>query len=48
MVKDATAAAQLPGLDGYAAAITNFQMMANAVMTTEDVKDAIGSLKASK
>lgn len=48
VVKDATAAAQLPGLDGYAAALTNFQMMANAVMTTEEVKDAINAPKASK
>jgi nicotinamidase-related amidase len=41
VVKDATAAAQLPGLDGYAGALTNFQMIANAVMTTEEVKDAV-------
>jgi nicotinamidase-related amidase len=41
VVKDATAAFQLPGLDGYAAALTNFQMIANAVMTAEEVKDAI-------
>jgi biuret amidohydrolase len=37
VVRDATAAFQLPGLDGYAAALTNFQMIANAVMTTEEV-----------
>ena len=29
VVKDATAAFQLPGLDGCAAALTNFQMIAN-------------------
>jgi biuret amidohydrolase len=37
VVRDATAAFQLPGLDGYAAALTNFQMIANAVLTTEQV-----------
>ena len=37
VVKDATAAFQLPGLDGYAAALINFQMIANAVMTTDEV-----------
>jgi len=41
VVKDATAAAQLPGLDGYAAALTNFQMMANAVLTTAEYKPAV-------
>lgn len=35
VVSDATAAAQLPGLDGYQAAMTNFRMVANAVRTTE-------------
>ncbi len=36
VVSDATAAAQLPGLDGYAAAMTNFRMIANHVGTTEE------------
>lgn len=45
VVKDATAAAQLPGLDGYAAALTNFQMIANAVVTTQEAKDAILATK---
>ncbi|PAJ76297.1 isochorismatase [Pseudoalteromonas sp. NBT06-2] len=35
VVSDATAAAQLPGLDGYKAAMTNFRMIANSVKTTE-------------
>ena len=48
VVKDATAAVQLPGLDGYAAAFTNFQMIANAVMTTEEAKNAINGNKDSK
>jgi biuret amidohydrolase len=48
VVKDATAAVQLPGLDGYAAALTNFQMIANAVMTTEEAKNALNGDKDSK
>ncbi len=48
VVKDATAAAQLPGMDGYAAAITNYQMIANAVMTTEEVKTALDGHKAGE
>jgi biuret amidohydrolase len=43
VVKDATAAAQLPEGDGYAAALVNFRFMANAVMTTEEVKQALGT-----
>ncbi|MDU8942317.1 cysteine hydrolase family protein [Ovoidimarina sediminis] len=35
VVSDATAAAQLPGLDGYAAAITNFRMIASHVADTD-------------
>ena len=35
VVSDATAAAQLPGLDGYKAAMVNMRMIANAVRTTE-------------
>ncbi|MFU8806940.1 MAG: cysteine hydrolase [Bradymonadaceae bacterium] len=42
IVKDATAAAQSPELgDGYAAALTNFGFMANDVVTTEEVIQAI-------
>ena len=41
VVKDATAAAQLPGVDGYAAALTNFRMIANTVWTTEEAVKAI-------
>ncbi|PCE66749.1 cysteine hydrolase [Sediminicola luteus] len=37
VVKDATAAAQVPGLDGYAAAVTNFRMISSHVYTTEEV-----------
>ena len=35
VVKDATAAAKLPGLNGYEAATTNFRFMANTVWETE-------------
>ena len=42
VVKDATAAAITPDLgDGYAAAVTNFQFIANAVVTTEEAVEAI-------
>jgi len=37
VVSDATAAAQLPGLDGYQAALTNFRMIASHVANTETV-----------
>lgn len=36
VVEDATAAAVLPGLDGYHSATTNFRFIANQVMTTEE------------
>jgi nicotinamidase-related amidase len=35
VVTDATAAAQIPGLDGYAAAMVNARMIANSVKTTD-------------
>ena len=41
VVTDATAAAQLPGLDGYAAALTNFRMIASDVADTETVVAAM-------
>jgi nicotinamidase-related amidase len=37
VVSDGTAAAVIPDGDGYAAALTNFRFMANAVRTTEQV-----------
>ncbi len=37
VVKDATAAAQIPEGDGYLAALINFRFMANAVWTTDQV-----------
>ena len=36
VVSDATAGPQMPGLDGYMAAMVNFRMIANAVRSTEE------------
>ena len=36
VVTDATAAAQVPGLDGYAAALVNFRFLASDMWTTEE------------
>ncbi|MDT8321847.1 MAG: cysteine hydrolase [Xanthomonadales bacterium] len=44
VVKDATAAAQTPDLDGYAAALTNFRFLANTTWTT---KEAAGAMTTS-
>ena len=42
VVQDATAAAILPELgDGYAAALTNYRFIANAVVTTEQATEAM-------
>ncbi len=41
VVKDATAAAQVPEGDGYAAALVNFRFLASGVWTTEETKKAI-------
>ena len=41
VVKDATAAAQTPDIDGYAAAVTNFRFLASTVWTTEEAKAAM-------
>jgi nicotinamidase-related amidase len=43
VVSDATAAAKLPGLDGYASAMTNFRFMASDVWTTEETVAAIAA-----
>ncbi|WP_455244180.1 cysteine hydrolase [Petrachloros mirabilis] len=48
VVKDATAAAQVPEGDGYQAAITNFRFLASALWTTEQAVDEIqGTSKIS-
>lgn len=44
VVPDATAAAQVPGYDGFAAAVTNFRMIASHVADTETVVAAITAL----
>jgi nicotinamidase-related amidase len=41
VVKDATAAAQAPDLDGYAAALANFRFLASTVWTTEQATEAM-------
>lgn len=41
VIADATAAAQVPGFDGYAAALTNFRMIASHVTDTESAVAAI-------
>jgi len=41
VVKDATAAAQAPDLDGYAAALVNFRFLANTVWTTAQATAAM-------
>jgi len=43
VVTDGTAAAQLPGWDGYTAALTNFRMIANHVAPTAKTVDAMKS-----
>ncbi len=44
VVKDATAAAQVPEGDGYQAALVNFRYLASAVWTTADAKGRIAGL----
>ncbi len=41
VVKDATAAAILPGINGYEAALVNFRMIASHVFTTEEVVEEL-------
>ena len=46
VVKDATAAAQAPGLDGYAAALVNFRFLASTVWTTEQADAAMKGIRS--
>ena len=49
VVTDATAAAQAPGLDGYAAALVNFRFLANTLLTTEEATAAMeGTVTSSQ
>lgn len=41
VVVDATAGAQVPGYDGYAAALVNYRMIANTVWTTSEAESAV-------
>jgi nicotinamidase-related amidase len=41
VVKDATAAAQAPGLDGYQAALVNYRFLASTIWTTDQATGAI-------
>jgi len=45
VVKDATAAAILPGLNGYEAALVNFRMIASHVFTTEEAVTELKKLQ---
>jgi nicotinamidase-related amidase len=47
VVRDATAAAQTPDIDGYAAAVTNFRFLASTVWTTEQAAAAMVGANAS-
>jgi len=48
VLKDATAAARHPELgDGYTSALVNFGYIANAVLSTDDVVNAMGGLRSS-
>jgi nicotinamidase-related amidase len=52
VVTDATAAAQTPEIDGYAAALTNFRFLANATWSTaqatSNIKAASNPVVAAK
>lgn len=41
VVKDATAAAVLPDLDGYTAVLVNFRLLASALWTTDEATQRI-------
>lgn len=45
VVTDATAAAQVPEGDGYAAALVNFRFLANDVLTTAEVEQTVSRLQ---
>ena len=47
VVTDATAAAQAPDLDGYAAALVNFRFLASTLLTTEEATAAMKGAAAS-
>ena len=46
VAQDATAAAKLPGYDGFAAAATNFRMLASEVLSTAEVVERLEHVHA--
>ncbi len=48
VVADATAAAKVPGLDGFAAASTNFRMLASEVLSTEETEKRLDGQPATE
>ncbi len=44
VVKDATAAAQTPDMDGYQSALTNFTMISSKVFTTKEAVSLMGKI----
>ncbi len=47
VVKDATAGAKVPEGDGYESALVNFRMIANTVLTTEEVVNRLQDIVAA-
>lgn len=47
VVGDATAAAQVPGFDGYEAAITNFRFIASDLWSTDEVVQRLSELRST-
>lgn len=45
VVGDATAAAQVPGFDGYQAAITNFRFLASDLWSTDEAVQRLVALR---
>lgn len=48
VVTDATAAAQTPDIDGYAAALTNFRFLANTTWTTAEATLSMNAASSNK
>jgi nicotinamidase-related amidase len=48
VVKDATAAAQTPDMDGYQSALTNFKMISSKVFTTSEAVSQMGKIKTAQ
>lgn len=48
VVGDATAAAQVPGFDGYQAAMTNFRFLASDLWSTDEAVEQLASLKSTQ